>query len=148
VPVGPTPQASLSPQVDSTAALVRQALATAGLQLNPPVQPYRPSEPAGLAIVPRAIFQESVADPTQGYVVIYELPDVATATDRGKELAAYLGSGFGQTNYPLDAQFSIGQVGGTLVFTWWSKDRSSDDALAEAGFNAVASVGQPIPVIK
>lgn len=144
----PTPQVSLSTQVDGTVSLVRQALAQAGLQLNPPVTAYRPSEPAGLATSPRAVFQESVADPDQGYVLIYDLSDTATATDRGKELAAYLGSGFGQTNYPLDAQFAISQVGGTLVFTWWSASRSSNDALAEAAFSAVASVGQPIPVVK
>jgi hypothetical protein len=147
-PALPTPQASLSLQVEGTAAVVRQALAQAGLQLNPPIQPYRPSEPAGLAMVPRAVLQENLADPDQGYVIIYEFPDVTTATDRGRELATYLGSGFGQTNYPLDAQFAITQVGGTIVFTWWSKERSSNDQLAEAGFNAVASVGQPIPVLK
>lgn len=144
----PTPQASLSTQVEGTVAVVRQALAAAGLQLNPPIQPYRPSEPAGLATVPRAILQENLADPDQGYVVIYEFPDTATATDRGRELAAYLGSGFGQTNYPLDAQFAVNQVGGTIVFTWWTAERASNRALAEAGFNAVASVGQPIPVLK
>lgn len=144
----PTPQASLSSQVDGTVSLVRGALAVVGLQLNPPVVAYRPSEPAGLATAPRAVFQESVADADQGYVVIYDLQDTATATDRGKELAAYLGSGFGQTNYPLDAQFAISQVGGTIVFTWWSASRSSNAKLAEQGFDAVASVGQPIPVLK
>lgn len=144
----PTPQASLSVQVDGTVSLLRQALAQAGLQLNTPSIAYRPSEPAGLATAPRAVFQESVADTDQGYVVVYDLQDTATATDRGKELAAYLGSGFGQTNYPLDAQFAISQVGGTIVFTWWSASRSSNDALAQSAFDAVAGVGQPIPVVK
>lgn len=144
----PTPQASLSTQVAGTLSLAREALARAGLQLNAPIQPYRPAEPAGLALVQRAVFQESLADPDQGYVVVYDLPDAATATERGRELAAFLGSGFGQTNYPLDAQFAVSQVGGTLLFTWWSANRASNDALAEAGFKAVASVGQPIPVVK
>jgi hypothetical protein len=127
---------------------VRDAVAQAGLQLNTPVIPYRPSEPAGLALAPRAVLQESVPDPDQGYVLVYDLQDPATAADRGRELAAYLGSGFGQTNYSLDAQFAISQVGGTLVFTWWSASRASNDAVAKAGFDAVASVGQPIPVVK
>ncbi|MEA2621678.1 MAG: hypothetical protein QOH61_588 [Chloroflexota bacterium] len=147
-PTLPTPQASLSLQIQGTVALIREALRDAGLQLNPPIQPYRPSEPASLTTVPRAVLQESIPDLDQGFVVVYELTDAATATDRGKELAAYLGSGFGQTNFPLDAQFAIGQVGGTLVFTWWSAERASNRAVAEAGFNAVSSVGQPIPVIK
>ena len=144
----PTPQASLSAQVQGTLTLVQNALAPIGLTLSPAVAPYRPSEPAGLTQAPRAVFQVSLADPDQGFVVIYELPDPATAAARGAELASYLGSGFGQTNYPLDAQFSIGQVGSTLVFTWWSHDRSSNPDLAEAAFNAIASVGQPIPVLK
>jgi hypothetical protein len=152
-PTLPTPQASLSSQVDGTVSLVRAALALAGLQLNPPVIAYRPSEPAGLATAPRAVLQVTLPgagamDPDQGYVLIYDLTDTATAADRGRELAAYLGSGFGQTNYPLDAQFAISQVGGTLVFTWWSANRAADRALAKSAFDAVASVGQPIPVVK
>lgn len=152
-PTLPTPQASLSTQVDGTVSLVRAALARAGLQLDTPVIAYRPSEPAGLATAPRAVLQVTLPgagamDPDQGYVLVYDLTSTATATDRGLELAAYLGSGFGQTNYPLDAQFAIAQVGGTLVFTWWSASRASDDALAQSAFDAIASVGQPIPVVK
>ena len=149
----PTPQASLSAQVDGTVSLVRAALAKANLQLDTPVVPYRPSEPVGLAAAPRAILQVTLPgagamDPDQGYVMVYDLTSTAVATDRGQELAAYLGSGFGQTNYPLDAQFAISQVGGTIVFTWWSASRAADDALAQTAFDAVASVGQPIPVTK
>jgi len=147
-PTLPTPQASLSAQVQATAGLVGQALASAGFTLVPPIAPYRPSEPDDLSQVPRANFQVSLGDPNSGFVVIYELPDAGTATARGRELAAYLGSGFGQTNYPLDAQFSIGQVGSTLVFTWWSGDRAPDRQRAQAAFDAVASVGQPIPILK
>lgn len=149
----PTSQASLSTQVDGTVSVVRQALAPLGLQIDSPVIPYRPSEPPGLSTAQRAVFQVGLAgagamDADQGYVVIYDLTDTATASDRGNELAAYLGSGFGQTNFPLDAQFAISQVGGTLVFTWWSANRASDDALAKSAFDAVAAVGQPIPVVK
>ncbi len=147
-PTLPTPLASLSAQVQGTVTLVQNALVPTGLTLNPAVAPYRPSEPAGLTQTPRAVFQVSLADPDQGFVVIYELPDPATAAARGAEFASYLGSGFGQTNYPLDAQFSIGQVGSTLVLTWVSRDRASNPDLAEAAFNAIASVGQPIPVLK
>jgi hypothetical protein len=144
----PTTQASLSAQVSGTVALLRAALAGAGLQLQPATQPYRPSEPASLVQAPRAVFQESLSDPNAGFVVIYDLSDPAVATSRAREFAGYLGSGFGQTNYPFDAQFSIAQVGGTIVFTWWSPSVASNEQLAEAGFDAVASVGQAIPVTK
>jgi hypothetical protein len=147
-PTLPTPLASLPAEVQGTLALIAQALTPIGLQLLPPTQPYRPSEPPGLVSAPRAIQRESLAEPDLGYVVVYDLPDQQTATARAQELAAYLASGFGQTNYPLDAQFAISQVGNTVVFTWWSPNRAGGDALAEDGFNAVASVGQPIPVTK
>ena len=147
-PTLPTPQASLSAQIQGTVSLINAALAQEGFRMDPPIAPYRPSEPADLTTAPRAVFQVSTADTAQGYVIVYELPDAATATARGHELASYLGGGFGQTNFPMDAQFSIGQVGATLIFTWWSRDLSSDKEAAEAAFDAVSSVGQPIPVVK
>ena len=90
----------------------------------------------------------SLAEPDIGYVVVYDFPDQQTATARAQELASYLGSGFGQTNYPFDAQFAISQVGDTVVFTWWAPSRAVGDPQAEDAFNAVASVGQPVPVVK
>jgi hypothetical protein len=147
-PTLPTPQASLSAQIQGTLAALDTAMAAAGFRLDPPILAYRPGEPADLGEAPRAVFQTSTADPSQGYVVIYELSDPGTASARGQEFALYLGGGFGQTNFPVDAQFSIGQVGSTLIFTWWSRALASDKVAAEAAFNAVGSVGQPIPITK
>jgi hypothetical protein len=147
-PTLPTPQVSLSAQVQGTVAVLGTALQAVGFRLDPPVVPYRPAEPAGLVDAPRAIFQVSIPDANQGYVVIYELPDPGTATKRGQEFAAYLGGGFGQTNFPLDTQFSISQVGSTLIFTWWSRSLATDKVAAEAAFDAVRAVGQPITVTK
>jgi hypothetical protein len=147
-PTVPTPMTSLPAEVQGTFALVGQALAPVGLQLQPPTQPYRPSEPADMVTAPRAIQRETLAEPDIGYVVVYDFPDQQTAAARAQELASYLGSGFGQTNYPFDAQFAISQVGDTVVFTWWAPSRAGGDPLAEDGFNAVASVGQPVPVTK
>jgi hypothetical protein len=147
-PTLPTPQASLSAQIQGTLAVLGNALAAAGFRLDPPIAPYRPGEPAGLVETPRAVFQVSIPDSNQGYVVIYELPDPGTATARGQEFASYLGGGFGQTNFPVDAQFSIGQVGSTLIFSWWSRALATDKTAAEAAFNAIRVVGQPITVTK
>jgi hypothetical protein len=147
-PTLPTPMASLSAEVGGTFALIAQALAPVGLQLLPPTQPYRPSEPPGLVTAARAIQRQSLAEPDLGYVVVYDFPDSQTANARAHEMATYLASGFGQTNYPLDAQFAISQVGSTIVFTWWAPSRAGGDPLAERGFDAVASVGQPVRVTK
>jgi hypothetical protein len=147
-PTLPTPQASLSAQIQGTLAVLTSALAAAGFRLDPPVVPYRPGEPADLGDAPQAIFQTSIPDANQGYVVIFELPDPGTASTRGQEFASYLGGGFGQTNFPVDAQFSLAQVGSTLIFTWWSRALATDKVAAEAAFNAVHSVGQSITVTK
>lgn len=147
-PPSPTPQVSLSPEIASTAAVVRQAVAAAGFRFDRSTQVYRPSEPASVASAPRAVFRLDLADRDLGHVVVYAFPDADAASRAGRELAAHVGSGFGQTNYPLDAQFAISQLGSTLVFTWWSRERSSEPRRAEAGFRAVTAVGQPIPVQK
>jgi hypothetical protein len=147
-PTFPTPQASLSGQIQGTLAVLTNAVAAAGFRLDPPVAPYRPGEPADLVDTPRAVFQLSIPDANQGYVLIYELPDPGTATTRGQAFASYLGGGFGQTNFPTDAQFSLGQVGATLIFTWWSRELATDKVAAEAAYDAVRNVGQPITVTK
>ena len=144
----PTSQSSISPQVAGTVAALRAELGVAGYRLEVLSRPYRPAEPPSLEAIPRTIFQVGLPDPADGYVVVYEFRDAAAAGATGREFAAYLGSGFGQTNYPLDAQFSLAQVGGTLVFTWWSRELSSDPVRAGPAFEAVSRVGQRIEVTK
>ncbi len=147
-PTLPTPQASLSAQIQGTRAVLTSAMAATGFRLDPPVMPYRPGEPADLVEAPRAVFQASIPDANQGYVVIYELPDPGTATTRGQEFASYLGGGFGQTNFPVDAQFSLSQIGSTLIFTWWSSALATNKPAAQAAFDAIRGVGQPITITK
>jgi len=142
-----TPQASFSTQISSGVAVVRRALADVGVRLDPPIVPYRPAEPPGIATVPRAVLQAGIGDPQAGYVTIYEFADADTASTRGAEFAEYLESGFGQTNYPLDAQFSLAQLGGTLIFSWWSSELAADRELARTAFDAISSVGVRIPIV-
>lgn len=144
----PTPMASVSSAVAGTVGLVTQALANRGYQLFPPVVPYRPSEPASLTQTPRVVLQVSGPDADQGYVIVYDLTTDAAATTAGTDLAHYLASGFGQTNYPTDAQFSVAQVGSTVVFTWYSGSRASDAAASRSAFESIGLVGQPFPVVK
>jgi hypothetical protein len=144
----PTPVTSLTPSMSGTLAAISSAAAGAGFTLRAPSEVYRPSEPESLSTVPRAVYQVALADPSSGFVVIYELDDAQSAAGRGRELADYLGSNFGQTNYPHDTQFSVAQLGPTVIFTWWSKDRSRGAPDAERAFRAISAVGQPIPVVK
>jgi len=147
-PPRPTPQVSFSTGVAGTVAALTAVLGDAGIPLFPPVQAARPSEPESLLQTPRAVMQASVGDPAGGYVVVYQLPDAPGAQTAAQELARYLGSGFGQTNFTVDTQFHVAVDGSTVVFTWWSRERAADDELAEAAFQAMASVGVEVPVIK
>jgi hypothetical protein len=144
----PTPQVSSSTAVAGTIALLTNALAGRGYQMFPPIAPYRPSEPASLTQVPRTVLQVAGEDADQGYVVVYAFSTDAAAAAAGAELASYVASGFGQTNFPTDAQFSVSQVDSTLVFTWYSGARASDAAAARSAFDAIQTVGQPFPVVK
>jgi hypothetical protein len=143
----PTPMQSPSSQVAATITALRAQLGTAYplVQLS---RAYRPSEPESMLFVPRATLQVDLGAPDQNYVVIYEFTDVGTAAARGRDLATYLASGFGQTNYPPDAQFALSQFGDTLVFAWWSPQSSSAPPQARAAFELIGRFGQPIAVLK
>lgn len=143
-----TPMSSLSPNVASTVGLLRGALSTVGRRLDVPAAPYRPSEPASLAGAPRAVLRADTADVNQGFVVVYELPGPAQAADGARDMAAHLGSGFGQTNFPADAQFHVAYQGSTVIFTWWSRAGASDESMAEGVFGALRLVGVEVPVVK
>ena len=143
-----TPVASPARALADVSQRVSQALDAAGYDIAPPVQPYRPSEPASLTQVPRTVLQVQGVDPDLGYVVIYQLADSAEAGVRAAELAGYLGSGFGQTNFPVDAQFSVAQADSTVLMTWWSRERADDDDAAQGAFDVVRAIGQSYPVVK
>jgi len=142
------PESGLSPAEASAVVALRTALAPLGLQLSPVAEPVRPAEPAGFAAVPRVVYRIELADPDQGFVLLYDFPTSAAAASAAAQLAGFLSSGPGQAAYPVDAQFSVTQLGSAVAFTWWSAQRSSDPARAEAAFTAVSGVGQAVPVVR
>ena len=144
----PTPLRSFDASVAATIGALEAAVARAGERLELPTGAYRPSEPKPLLQVPRVIRRVELADPDDGYVVVYEAPSSGEAKRLADELAGYLGSGFGQTNFVADTQFSVSTLEDTIVFTTWSKRRSDDPERAEAAFEALATVGTPIVVSK
>ncbi len=143
-----TPIPSLGTGLATTSQLVTDRLLAAGYQVAPPTVPYRPSEPASLTQATRTVLQVQGAGPDSGFVVVYQLPDSAQAATRATELASYLGSGFGQTNFPVDAQFSVAQLDSTVIMTWWSAARAEDADWAQGAFDVVRTIGQPYPVLK
>jgi hypothetical protein len=144
----PTPLQSFGASLAATMAELQAAVTTVGSRLVMPAAAYRPSEPESLLQIPRVVMRADLADPGDGYLIIYQAPDAAQAELRAQELASYLGSGFGQTNYPVDAQFSVAVEDDAVIFTSWSPGRSTDGAAAEAVFRALATVGEAIEVIR
>jgi hypothetical protein len=144
----PTPLQSFDASVSATIGQLQTAVTAAGSRLTEPQSAYRPSEPASLLQLPRVVMRADLADADDGFVVIYETEGTAAAVDRAAELADYLGSGFGQTNYVADTQFSVATLADTVIFTTWSQRRSADPDRARAVFDAVATVGETVEVLK
>ncbi|CAN5145534.1 hypothetical protein BH24CHL7_BH24CHL7_00610 [soil metagenome] len=140
--------ASLSPQLQAASATVQRRLGAAGFRLEHAVRPFRTGEPASLQFTPRALFRVMLSDPDSGWVVLYDLGTPERAAQAGRDFAAYLGGGFGQTNFPTDAQFAVNQLEGTLLFSWYSRERSGDPEQAQAAFEEIRRVGQPFPVVR
>jgi hypothetical protein len=147
-PTLPVPMASLSPQIQNASAVIQRRLGAAGLRLEHVVQPFRTGEPAGLRLVPRALFRVMLSDPDSGWVVLYDAGTTDRASQAARDMVAYLQSGFGQTNFPMDAQFSVNQLDTTVMFTWWSRERSSDPEQAQLAFEELRRIGQPYPVAR
>jgi hypothetical protein len=144
----PTPMRSYDASVSATVSALEAAVAGAGERLEVPSRSYRPSEPTSLLQVPRAVLRAELADPDDGWIIVYEAADEPTALERAQELADYLESGFGQTNFAPDTQFAASTLGDTVIFTTWSRGRSDDPERAEAVFDAVAAVGEPVEISK
>jgi hypothetical protein len=144
----PTPERSFDPATADTVARLEAALEAVGHRLEVPPGAYRPSEPPSLLQIPRAVLRADLAAPDEGFLVVYRAADAATARMLAADLAAYLGTGLGRTNYPADTRFSIAVDGSSLVFSSWSPSRSADPARGEDVFEAIASVGQPVDVAR
>ncbi len=152
VPVGSVailaPEPGLTASVASSVTLLRQNLAAGGFQLSPVNEPVQPAVPLAFGTVPVVVYRIELADPDQGFVLIYDFPAPPAAAAGATSLARFVGSGFGQTAYPSDALFSVASLGADVIFTWWSPGRASDPAVTQAAIARVAAVGTAAPVTK
>ncbi len=145
--VVPGVNASVAP-AGSAAALthdrVALALQDAAFQVQDPNVGFRPGETATLLGTPRRLLQAVIpADPTHGFIVIYELPDANAADAAGRDFWTYLHSGTGGIGYPQDAQFVLRRMGSTLIFFSWSPSVSPDPAVARLA-SVLAALGNPL----
>jgi len=141
------PAATVTPAVGLIRAELVRALGTQNLILTDTQSVIRPSEAALLADAPRAIYQVVLpADPTKGYVVVYEFPDPARAAAAAAEQQAWLATGPGRVQRPQGTVTIIRQVGSTVVYYDWLPGASRDDSAAgiQTALEAVG-VGFPVP---
>jgi hypothetical protein len=144
----PAPLRSWDPSIGSVVNQLRTALSTLGRRLEPPPAAYVPPEPPSLLQAPRVVLRADLADPEDGFVVVYDASDATQAHGWADDMAAYLGSGFGQANFAPDTQFSVAVLDDAVIFTSWSPGRSSDGAQAQAVFDALAGVGEPVEIVR
>jgi len=136
----------VTPAVGQTRAEIASALAEHQLQLVDSQVPYRPAEGPILANAPRAVYQAVLpADPTHGYIVVYELRDTARATEAAAEQQRYLVTGPAKVQTPPGTLHVIRGVGTTVIVYDWLPGASADPA-APAVQAALETIGTPYPV--
>lgn len=133
VPVASSgPTRTVSPVVNQTRAELVRVLGTANLVLADTQAPVRPAEAPLLSGAPRAVFQVTLpADPTRGFVVVYEFSDSNRAAEAAAEEQRYLASGPGRVQSPEGTVHVLRQLGPTVVLYEWlpgaAKDPSAPD---------------------
>jgi len=141
VNASPAPAGSAAALTHDRVAL---ALQDASFQVQDPNTGFRTGETAALLGTPRRLLQTIIpADPTHGFIVIYEFPDANAADAAGQEFWTYLHSGTGGIGYPADAQFVLRRMGNTLIFFPWSPAVSPDPAVARLA-SVLTGLGNPL----
>lgn len=145
-PASIDPTRAVSPAVSQTRGELVRALGAANLVLADTQAPVRPAETALLAAAPRAVFQVTLpADPTRGFIVVYEFADAARAADAAAEEQRYLASGPGRVQTAPGTVHVIRQIGPTVVLYDWLPG-AAEDLAAPKIQGALETLGVGFPV--
>ena len=147
VPVPPIgPATTVSPAVNQTRAELVRVLGTANLILTDTQTPVRPAESPLLIDAPRAVFQVALpADPTRGFIVVYEFTDANRAAEAAAEEQHYLATGPGRVQTPEGTVHVLRQVGPTLIVYDWLPGAAKDPAAPDVQrMLETLGVGYPI----
>lgn len=121
------PAMTVSPTVNQTRAELVRVLSGVNLVLADTQAPVRRAESALLTTAPRAVFQVTLpADPTRGFIVVYEFSDSTRASEAAAEEQAYLASGPGRVQTPEGTVHVLRQVGPTVVLYEWLPGAAKD----------------------
>ena len=145
-PPSTAPDLNVSLAVGQTRAEIASALGAHQIQLFDTQVPYRPAEGPILANAPRAVYQAILpADPTHGYIVVYELPDTSRAAQAATEQVTYLETGPGRVQTPSGTVHVVRGVGTTIIVYDWLPGATTDPS-APAVQAALETIGIPYPV--
>ena len=121
-------------------------LGEANLVLADTQAPVRPAEAPLLADAPRAVYQVTLpADPTRGFIVVYEFSDGARAADAAAEEQRYLASGPGRVQSPEGTVHVLRQVGSTVVLYEWLPGAAEDPRAPDVQ-RALETLGVGFPI--
>jgi len=125
-PVATFPATTTPPAIPLTGAVLQTRAAIAAalderqLVLNDTQTPFRPAEAPLLASAPRAVYQAWLPqDEDRGMIVVYELPDSATAATAAAEEQRYLASGFGRVQSAQGTVHVIRSLDTTVILYDW-----------------------------
>lgn len=140
------PATTVSPAVNQTRAELVRALAAANLSLADTQTPVRPAESPLLIEAPRAVFQVTLpADPTRGFIVVYEFTDADRAAQAAAEQQHYLATGPGRVQTPEGTVQVLRQVGPTLILYDWLPGAAKDPAAPDVQRSLeTLGIGYPI----
>jgi hypothetical protein len=140
------PGAAAGPDVALTRGELARALGAKNLVLTDTQAPVRPAEAPLLAAAPRAVYQVQLPkDPDKGFIVVYDLADVAHATAAATEEQAYLATGPGRVQRPQGTISVIRTVGPTVIFYDWLPGAAQDPS-AQGIQGALETIGVGYPV--
>jgi hypothetical protein len=140
------PSRTVSPAVNQTRAELVRVLGEVNLILADTGTPVRPAEAPLLAAAPRAVYQVTLpADPTRGFIVVYEFSDAARAADAAAEEQRYLASGPGRVQTPEGTVHVLRQVGPTVVLYDWLPGAAEDPRAPDVQ-RALETLGVAFPI--
>jgi hypothetical protein len=140
------PAMTVSPAVNQTRAELVQVLGTANLVLADTQAPVRPAESPLLASAPRAVFQVVLpADPTRGFIVVYEFSDANLAAQAAAEEQRYLATGPGRVQTPEGTAHVLRQLGPTVILYDWLPGAAKDPAAPDIQ-RTLETVGVAFPI--
>ncbi|HUP54237.1 MAG TPA: hypothetical protein VM408_01920 [Methylomirabilota bacterium] len=152
VSVASFPAGTIGPATTAGAAasqtrieLVR-VLGEHNLVLQDSEAPFRPAEDRAFTTTPRALYQVILPDaPTEGFIVVYEFPDAATAAGAAADQAAYLATGPARVQSAFGTRHVIRLVGSTVVVYSWVPEGAADKRQPEIQA-ALETLGTGVPV--